>query len=154
MATSGKGTGIVGYNVQAAVDAEHHLIVAHEVTNVGHDRTQLVPWGTAQDAMGCGEIIVLADRGYFNGDQVLACEGTGVAALHPQDADLRQRQAGQLHRAGLRLRRRGGPLHLPGWPDPDEGRRPVGSPGQHRPLPEPERVSELRPQAPLHARTR
>jgi transposase len=45
MATSGKGTGIVGYNVQTAVDAEHHLIVAHEVTNVGHDRTQLVPMG-------------------------------------------------------------------------------------------------------------
>jgi hypothetical protein len=43
MATSGKGTGIVGYNVQTAVDVEHHLIVAHEVTNVGHDRTQLVP---------------------------------------------------------------------------------------------------------------
>jgi prefoldin subunit 5 len=38
MATSGKGTGIVGYNVQMAVDAEHHLIVAHEVTNIGSDR--------------------------------------------------------------------------------------------------------------------
>ena len=44
MATSGRGTGVVGYNVQTAVDAEHHLIVAHEVTNVGHDRTQLAPW--------------------------------------------------------------------------------------------------------------
>jgi hypothetical protein len=43
MATSGKGTGIVGYNVQTAVDVENHLIVAHEVTNVGHDRTQLKP---------------------------------------------------------------------------------------------------------------
>ena len=45
MATSGRGTGVVGYNVQTAVDTEHHLIVAHEVTNVGHDRTQLAPMG-------------------------------------------------------------------------------------------------------------
>jgi len=44
MATSGKGTGIVGYNVQTVVDAEHHLIVAHEVTNQGHDRSHLCPW--------------------------------------------------------------------------------------------------------------
>jgi hypothetical protein len=41
MATNGKGTGMVGYNVQAVVDAKHHLIIAHEVTNVGHDRSQL-----------------------------------------------------------------------------------------------------------------
>src|SRR5437773_5112665 len=33
MATNGKGTGMVGYNVQTVVDAKHHLIVAHEVTN-------------------------------------------------------------------------------------------------------------------------
>jgi transposase len=53
MATSGKGTGIVGYNVQTAVDVEHHLIVAHEVTNVGHDRTQLIPMALrAQEATG------------------------------------------------------------------------------------------------------
>ena len=38
MASQGKGSGIVGYNVQTAVEAEHHLIVAHEVTNVGSDR--------------------------------------------------------------------------------------------------------------------
>ena len=44
MATSGRGTGIVGYNVQTAVDAKHHMIVAHEVTNVGHDRDQLARW--------------------------------------------------------------------------------------------------------------
>jgi transposase len=85
MATSGKGTGIVGYNVQVAVDIQHHLIVAHEVTNLGHDRTQLVPMGSlAQAAMGGGEVTVLADRGYFNGDQVLACEGTGVLPCIPK----------------------------------------------------------------------
>jgi transposase len=85
MATSGKGTGIVGYNVQTAVDVEHHLIVAHEVTNVGHDRTQLVPMALrAQEAMGNEEITVLADRGYFNGDQVLACENTGVLPCVPK----------------------------------------------------------------------
>ena len=46
MATSGRGTGVVGDNVQTAVDAEHHLIVAHEVTNQGHDRSQLAPMGS------------------------------------------------------------------------------------------------------------
>ena len=85
MATSGRGTGVVGYNVQTAVDAEHHLIVAHEVTNVGHDRTQLEPMGLkAQAATGCEQITALADRGYFNGEQVLACEGTGVLPCVPK----------------------------------------------------------------------
>ena len=57
MATSGRGTGMVGYNVQTAVDAEHHLIVAHEVTNVGHDRTQLAPMALkAQEATGCEKV--------------------------------------------------------------------------------------------------
>ena len=61
MATSGKGTGIVGYNVQIAVDAEHHLIVAHEV---GSDRAQLTAMGRkARQASGCEEVTVLADRG-------------------------------------------------------------------------------------------
>ena len=85
MATSGRGTGIVGYNVQTAVDAEHHLIVAHEVTNLGHDRTQLEPMGLkAQTATGCEQITALADRGYFSGEQVLACEGTGVLPCVPK----------------------------------------------------------------------
>ena len=85
MATSGRGTGVVGYNVQTAVDAEHHLIVAHEVTNLGHDRTQLEPMGLkAQAATGCEQITALADRGYFNGEQILACEGTGVLPCVPK----------------------------------------------------------------------
>jgi transposase len=85
MATSGKGTATVGYNVQIAVDAEHHLIVAHEVINQGYDRQQLVPMALkAQQATGCEKITALADRGYFNGDQVLSCEGTGVAPVMPK----------------------------------------------------------------------
>ena len=85
MATSGKGTATVGYNVQIAVDAEHHLIVAHEVINQGYDRHQLAPMGLkAQQATGCEQITALADRGYFNGDQVLSCEGTGVAPIVPK----------------------------------------------------------------------
>src|SRR6202453_789255 len=66
MATSGKGTGIVGYNVQMALDAEHHLIVVHEVTNIGSNRSQLTSMGhKAQEATGCDELTVLADRGYL-----------------------------------------------------------------------------------------
>ena len=62
MATSGKGTATVGYNVQIAVDAEHHLIVAHEVINQGYDRHQLAPMAfKAQQATGCGKITALAD---------------------------------------------------------------------------------------------
>jgi transposase len=85
MATSGKGTATVGYNVQIAVDAEHHLIVTHEVINQGYDRHQLAPMALkAQQATGCEQVTALADRGYFSGDQVLLCEGTGVAPIVPK----------------------------------------------------------------------
>jgi hypothetical protein len=85
MATSGKGTATVGYNVQIAVDAEHHLIVAHEVINQGYDRHQLAPMAfKARQATGCEQITAVADRGYFNGDQILSCEGTGVAPIVPK----------------------------------------------------------------------
>jgi len=85
MATNGKGTGMVGYNLQAAVDADHHLIVAHEVTNVGHDRTQLANMGRqAQAATGVDGLTVLADRGYFSGREVLACDEAGITTLLPK----------------------------------------------------------------------
>jgi transposase len=85
MATSGRGSGMVGYNVQTAVDARHHLIVAHEVTNVGHDRGQLSDMASqAKDAMGVDALDVLADRGYFKGEEVLACEPLGVTPYVPK----------------------------------------------------------------------
>jgi transposase len=85
MSSRGKGTDIVGYNVQIAVDAEHHLILAHEVTNIGNDRAQLASMGEmARDASGHASITVLADRGYYSGDQIVACAGTGVAPIVPK----------------------------------------------------------------------
>lgn len=78
MATS-TSRGLVGYNVQSAVDTKHHLIVAHEVTNTGSDRQQLSNMAKqAKDAMAVSDLDVIADRGYFNGDEILACEEAGV----------------------------------------------------------------------------
>ena len=75
----------LGYNVQIAVDAERHLIVAHEVTNLGSDRAQLTAMSRkAREACGCEEVTVLADRGYYNGDEVLACEGAGILPVIPK----------------------------------------------------------------------
>ncbi len=85
MATSGRGTGIVGYNVQTAVDTKHHLIVAHEVTNVGHDRSQLFAMATqARGATGKEDLTVVADRGYFNGLEILDCDQAGITPLVPK----------------------------------------------------------------------
>ena len=85
MGTSGKGSAVVGYNVQTAVDARHHLIVAHEVSNVGSDRAQLSNMaGQAKDAMGVEALEALADRGYFSGEEVLACEPLGVTPYVPK----------------------------------------------------------------------
>jgi transposase len=85
MATSGKGTGIVGYNVQTAVDAQHHLIVDHEVTNVGNDRSQLAIMAKrARTAMQAEHFEVVADRGYFSGEEIVACEEAGITAYVPR----------------------------------------------------------------------
>ena len=85
MATSGKGSGIVGYNVQVAVDAKHHLIVTHEVTNEGHDRAQLAPMTiAAREAMGKNKLQAVADRGYYSGPQIKACYDAGIAAILPK----------------------------------------------------------------------
>jgi len=80
-----RGTGIVGYNVQTTVNTKHHLIVAHEVTNVGNDRGQLSTMAKqARTAMGAQEITVIADRGYCKGEEILACHEAGITALVPK----------------------------------------------------------------------
>jgi transposase len=85
MATSGRGTGMVGYNVQTAVDTTYHLIVAHEVTNIGNDRSQLANMSEqTREATGIKKLAVVADRGYFSGEEVLACDQAGIATYVPK----------------------------------------------------------------------
>jgi Transposase DDE domain len=85
MATSGRGSGVVGYNVQVAVETEHHLIVAHEVTNVGSDRSQLAAMAKeAKAVLQTERLDAVADRGYFNGEEILACEQAEIAVTLPK----------------------------------------------------------------------
>jgi transposase len=95
MATSGRGTGMVGYNVQTAVDTKHHLIIAHEVTNVGHDRTQLANMARhVQQVTDSTNLIAIADRGYFSGVEIHACEQQGVTPLVPKPITSNNRALG------------------------------------------------------------
>jgi transposase len=85
MATSGRGSGVVGYNVQVAVDTEHHLIVTHEVTNTGSDRSQLANIASqAKDVLGVDHLDAVADRGYFNSTEILACEQADITVTLPK----------------------------------------------------------------------
>jgi Transposase DDE domain len=85
MVSKGRGTGVVGYNVQAAVDTKHHMIVAHEVTNVGTDRALLYPMAdAARQALGVEQLTAFADRGYFSGEQIRQCAQQGVSAMVPK----------------------------------------------------------------------
>jgi hypothetical protein len=80
MATSGRGSGVVGYNVQVAVDTEHHLIITHEVTNVGTDRAQLAHMAKeTKVALEATSLDVVADRGYFSSEEILSCETAGIS---------------------------------------------------------------------------
>ena len=85
MATSGRGSGVVGYNIQVAVVTTHHRIITHELTNVGTDRSQLscVAKG-AKVALGVENLEAVADRGYFSGEQILACENAGITVTLPK----------------------------------------------------------------------
>ena len=85
MATSGRGSGVVGYNVQTAVDTEHHLIVAHEVTNVGNDTAHLADTArAAKAALQVDELEAVADRGYFDSEEIKACDDDGITVTLPK----------------------------------------------------------------------
>jgi hypothetical protein len=85
MATSGRGSGMVGYNVQAAVDTEHHLIVTHEVINTGTDKSQLSHMAKrTKAALGTDKLDVVADRGYFKSEEILACDEAGITVTLPK----------------------------------------------------------------------
>jgi transposase len=122
MATSGRGTGVVGYNVQTAVDAKHHLIVAHEVTNLGHDRTQLATMAKqARGATGQEHLTVIADRGYFSGEEILECEQAGISALVPKPLTSNSKAEGRFDKRDF--------VYLP---EADEYRCPAGQRAIHR----------------------
>src|ERR1700674_3449013 len=85
MATSGRGSGVVGYNVQVAVETQHHLIIAHEVTNVGSDRSQLADTAkAAKEVLQVEELEAVADRGYFNGEEIKECDDAGITVTLPK----------------------------------------------------------------------
>jgi transposase len=85
MATSGRGSGVVGYNVQTATETEHHLIVHHEVTNVGSDRSQLTTTAkAAKEVLQVDTLEAVADRGYYNGEEIKACDDAGIIVTLPK----------------------------------------------------------------------
>jgi hypothetical protein len=111
MATSGRGSGVVGYNVQVAVETEHHLIVAHEVTNVGSDRSQLATMAKAKAVLRAERLDAVADRGYFNSEEILACAQAGITVTLPKPMTSGEGRR-TLRQTGLRLPARGGRLSL------------------------------------------
>ena len=100
MATYGKGTGLVGYNVQTAVDVDTHLIVTHKVTNIGSDRSQLAPMAkAAKEVLQADKLDAIADRGYFNGAELLSCHEAGITATVPRPETSNNRKKGMFVKA-------------------------------------------------------
>jgi transposase len=103
MATSGRGSGMVGYNVQVAVETEHHLIVTHDVTNDGSDRSQLSAVAKeAKATLGVEQLDAVADRGYFNGEEILACEEAGIAVTLPKPMTSNSKAEGRFGKQDFR----------------------------------------------------
>jgi transposase len=80
-----RGEGVVGYNVQAAVDVDSHLIINHDVTNVGNDRNLLAEVATETKAvLGVDALTAIADRGYYKGEEIKACEDNNITLYIPK----------------------------------------------------------------------
>jgi hypothetical protein len=133
MATSGKGSGMVGYNVQVAVDAKHHLIVAHEVTNSGSDRAQLSRMTkAARDAMGKARLRAAADRGYYSEPQIKECADAGIAVMLPKPTTSSAKSHGRFDRADFIYIARDGEYQCPAgeraiYRDTEQGTRHVNA---------------------------
>ncbi|MGB4949970.1 MAG: IS1182 family transposase [Rhizobiaceae bacterium] len=103
MATSARRSGLVGYNAQAAVDTETHLIVSHDVTNQGFDREQLSPMAkAAKMALGSDDLHAIADKGYFSGSEILACHRAGITTTVPRPETSGNRSKGMFVKADFR----------------------------------------------------
>ena len=103
MATSGRGSGVVGYNVQASVDTEHHLIVDHDVTTAGSDRAQLARMAArTKAALGADTLDVVADRGYFSSEEILACHEAGITVTLPKPMTSGSRSKGRFVKQDFR----------------------------------------------------
>ena len=103
MATSGRGSGVVGYNVQIAVETEHHLIVTHEVTNEGSDRSQLSHLAKETKAtLEVEKLDAVADRGYFNSEEILACEEAGITVTLPKPMTSNSKAEGRFGKQDFR----------------------------------------------------
>jgi transposase len=111
-----RGTGIVGYNVQTAVDAAHHLIVAHNVIKQNNDRSQLASMAIdARAQMGVEKLEVMADRGYYKGEEIKKCEDAGITTYLPKTRTSNNRAHGLYDRSAFRY-----------MPSEDAYRCPVG----------------------------
>jgi len=103
MATSGRGSGVVGYNVQVAVESKHHLIITHEVTNVGTDRSQLSHVAKeAKATLGTESLDAVADRGYFNCEEILACAQSGITVTLPKPMTSNSKAEGRFGKQDFR----------------------------------------------------
>ena len=97
------GGSTVGYNVQTAVDSKHHLIAAHQVTNATSDRSQLSSMaGQASQALDAKDLTVLADPGYYQGEEIVDCYEAGITALVPKVDTSSSKTKGRYSKADFR----------------------------------------------------